>query len=104
MTSDIGTRSLGAEDRDEILCLYVDELDALLTKASREGAIQALERLQLNDPQAAEDLQDMRSIVRDWRMVRTTMIKRLVNTVITVFLIAVAGMIAHFGFEIGGPT
>ena len=48
--------------------LTPEELEAMLDRAAKKGAAEALRSLGLQDEDAAGDIRDMRSLIDAWRM------------------------------------
>ena len=47
-----------------------EELEAMLDRAAKKGATEALRSLGLQDESAANDIRDMRNLIDAWRMTK----------------------------------
>ena len=67
--------------------LSPDELEAMLDRAARRGACEALKEVGLHDDDARKDIQEMRSLLEAWRDTRrgvwSTIVKMSTVAVIT---------------------
>lgn len=91
-----------ASNDNNTLSLTENELKALLEKSAQEGARLALGALGLHDDDAGKDIEDLRSLIKSYRAVKSAVWKKLVDRVITLvtgaFLMWLA---AKFGFKFG---
>ena len=67
-----------------------EELEAMLDRAAKKGASEALRSLGLQDEDAANDLRDMRSLLDAWRMTK----KSIWSTTVKMGTVAVLSFIA----------
>ena len=67
-----------------------EELEAMLDRAAKKGASEALRSLGLHDEDAANDLRDMRSVLDAWRMTK----KSIWSTTVKMGTVAVLSFIA----------
>lgn len=67
-----------------------DELEAMLDRAARKGAKQALASIGLLDDSAQKDITEMRSLLEAWRDTR----KSIWNTVTKVITVSILTFIA----------
>lgn len=65
------------------------ELEAMLDRAAKRGAKEALESLGLSDPNAARDLSEMRDLISAWRTTRKEVWRTVIRMVTTGTLIFV---------------
>mgnify|MGYP006182263475 CR=1 FL=1 len=72
------------------LNLTSDELEAMLDRAARRGAKEALRSIGLLDDQAHKDITEMRSLIEAWRDTR----KAFWTTTVRVSTVAVLTLIA----------
>ena len=67
--------------------LTAEELEAMLDRAARRGACEALKEVGLHDDDARKDIQEMRSLLEAWRDTRrgvwSTIVKMSTVAVIT---------------------
>jgi|TARA_R110002124_G_scaffold275509_1_gene445972 hypothetical protein len=70
--------------------LTSDELEAMLDRAARRGAKEALRSIGLLDDQAHKDITEMRSLIEAWRDTR----KAFWTTTVRVSTVAVLTLIA----------
>ena len=66
----------------------------MVDEAAEAGALRALERLGLHDPQAAHDLRELRGVLDAWRDVKRTAGQTFVRLITTAFLGVMAGGLA----------
>ncbi len=67
-----------------------DELEAMLDRAARKGAKEALASIGLLDDSAQKDITEMRSLLEAWRDTR----KSIWNTIIKVVTVSLLAFIA----------
>jgi 2-iminoacetate synthase ThiH len=67
-----------------------EELEAMLDRAAKKGAAEALRSLGLHDEDAANDLRDMRNLLDAWRMTK----KSIWSTTVKMGTVAVISFIA----------
>lgn len=82
----------------EGIVLSSEQLDDLLTAAAEKGAKRALASVGLDDKHAAQDVQDLREVMKSWRAVKNTIlhsiligIGRLATLLVVAVLAAYAG-------------
>lgn len=67
--------------------ITAEELEAMLDRAARRGACEALKEVGLHDDDARKDIQEMRSLLEAWRDTRrgvwSTIVKMSTVAVIT---------------------
>lgn len=71
-----------------------DKLEALLERAAKRGAREALESIGLHDEQAVHDVRDLRTLLEAWRATKRTVWRK----VIEITTIAVLGAVAAQSF------
>jgi len=67
-----------------------DKLEALLERAAKRGAREALESIGLHDEQAVHDVRDLRTLLEAWRATKRTVWRKVVE----ITTIAVLGAVA----------
>lgn len=67
-----------------------EELEAMLDRAAKKGATEALRSLGLQDEDAAGDIRDMRGLLEAWRMTK----KSIWSTTVKMGTVAVLSFIA----------
>ena len=70
-----------------------EAVEAMLVRAAKMGANQALERVGLHDEQALKDVHDLRDLLDMWRQVRTGALRTL-GKIIMLGLLLVIGAVA----------
>lgn len=70
--------------------LTPEELEAMLDRAAKKGAAEALRSLGLQDDSAAGDIRDMRSLIDAWRMTK----KSIWSTTVKLGTVAILTFIA----------
>jgi hypothetical protein len=70
--------------------LTPEELEAMLDRAAKKGAAEALRSLGLHDEGAAGDIRDMRNLIDAWRMTK----KSIWSTTVKLGTVAVLTFIA----------
>lgn len=73
--------------------LTPEELEAMLDRAARRGAKEALTSIGLLDEDAYKDIMEMRSLLDAWRDTRKSIWATLVRTVTTAILVFIAGAV-----------
>ncbi len=77
----------------------MSEMDALLAEASELGATRALQRLGLADAGAAEDVKELRELLRAWRDAKSSAWKAAWGWVLrVVWALLLAGLAVKLGF------
>jgi len=84
-------------DNDTALCLPVRELEAMLARAARDGARQALQEIGLENGEAREDIRELRSLLGALRLARRTAWQTAIRVLTTVLL---AGLLAWAGVKL----
>ena len=56
-----------------------EQMEKMLESAAKRGAKQALHELGLDDDQAGNDVRDLRTLITDFRAVRTTVLRTVVS-------------------------
>ena len=56
-----------------------EQMEKMLEAAAKRGAKQALHELGLDDDQAGNDVRDLRTLITDFRAVRTTVLRTVVS-------------------------
>lgn len=69
------------------------ELQLMLQEAGKQGAREVLHCLGLSDEEAANDIRDIRSFIRAWRLGKNTIFKTTIKVVTTAVLFAAAAAI-----------
>lgn len=69
------------------------ELEAMLDRAAKRGATEALARLGLHDETAQRDLSDMRDLIGAWRTTRKEIGRTFIRMVTTGALIFLAAAV-----------
>ena len=69
-----------------------EAIEAMLVRAAKMGANQALERVGLHDEQALKDVHDLRDLLDMWRQVRTGALRTLGKMVMYAVLVVVAAL------------
>ena len=72
------------------ISLTPDELEAMLDRAARRGAKQALSAIGLHDTNAAKDINEMRDLLEAWRDTR----KGIWTTIVKITTVGVLTFIA----------
>ena len=70
-----------------------DELEAMLDRAARKGAKEALASIGLLDEDAYKDISEMRSLLDAWRDTRKSIWSTLIRTTTTAVLVFIAGAV-----------
>jgi len=72
------------------------ELEALLERAAKRGAREALESIGLHDDAAVRDVMELRSLLEAWRDAKTTAWKTVAQVCTTALLtVLAAGLYIH---------
>ncbi len=72
----------------------VATLEALIQRASEEGARRALKRIGLADPHAGDDIRELRTLLDAWRTARRTARETVIRWLVTLMLCALAAGLA----------
>lgn len=70
--------------------MTAEELDMLLEKASERGAESALRKIGLHDEQAGRDIQEVRSLLENWRDTKKTISQTIARIITTSILTVMA--------------
>jgi hypothetical protein len=70
-----------------------DELEAMLDRAARKGAKEALRSIGLLDDSAQKDIVEMRSLLEAWRDTRKSMWTTVIRITTTAVLVFIAGAV-----------
>ena len=73
--------------------LSPDELEAMLDRAARRGAKEALRSIGLLDDSAQKDIVEMRSLLEAWRDTRKSMWTTVIRITTTAVLVFIAGAV-----------
>lgn len=74
-------------------------LRAIAEEAGELGASRALERLGLDDPQAAKDMGDLRELLAAWRDAKRSAVKAVAEWVVRLLLaLVILGLAVKLGF------
>jgi len=74
------------------------EQQRLIESAAEEGAKRALEKVGLSDPDAGDDVKELRNLLDSWRGAKRTIGQTVVRIITTAALMALAvGIYAKFG-------
>lgn len=76
--------------------LTTEELAELLDRAAKRGAKAAFEELGFHDPQAVEDLTELRNLLSSWRETKRAMWSTVVKVTTTAVLAFIAGAVALY--------
>lgn len=79
---------------DEPVNLTREELNVLIAQAAKEGAKQALSEVGLNDPDAGQDVRELRNLIESWRSSKKIIGSTVLKMVTTGVLIFVAAAVA----------
>jgi len=71
-----------------------DVIEAMITRAAKQGAKEALESIGLHDENAGEDMKELRNLLDAWRSTKKTVWSQIVQAA----TIAVLGAIAAGAF------
>lgn len=86
------------ELKNKQLVLTETELEMLLTKASKQGATAALQEIGLDDDNAYIDIQNLRELLKSFRMAKRHAFKVFVRwLVIGIMTLITAGFISLMG-------
>ena len=72
----------------------VATLEALIARASEEGARRALRRIGLADAHAGADIHELRTLLEAWRAIRRTARETAIRWLVTMLLCALAAGLA----------
>jgi hypothetical protein len=70
-----------------------DELEAMLDRAARKGAKEALRSIGLLDDSAQKDITEMRSLLEAWRDTRKSIWTTVIRITTTAVLVFIAGAV-----------
>lgn len=73
--------------------LSPDELEAMLDRAARRGAKEALSSIGLLDENAHKDMTEMRSLLEAWRDTRRSIWSTAIRITTTAVLVFIAGAV-----------
>ena len=73
--------------------LSPDELEAMLDRAAKRGAKEALASIGLLDDNAHKDISDMRSLLEAWRETRKSVWGTVIKVTTTALLMFIAGAV-----------
>jgi|TARA_Y100000389_G_C16956560_1_gene269027 2-iminoacetate synthase ThiH len=73
--------------------LTIEELEAMLDRAAKRGATQALAAIGLHDDTAAKDIHEMRSLLDAWRDTRRSIWSTAIRISTASVLIFIAGAV-----------
>jgi hypothetical protein len=73
--------------------LTSDELEAMLDRAARRGAKEALRSIGLLDDDAHKDITEMRGLLEAWRDTRKSIWTTVIRIVTTAVLVFIAGAV-----------
>ena len=73
--------------------LSPDELEAMLDRAARRGAQEALRSIGLLDDMAHKDMTEMRSLLEAWRDTRKSIWTTVIRISTTAILVFIAGAV-----------
>ena len=77
-----------------------DDLEDLMTRASRKGARQALEEVGLHDEGAGDDIRELRSVLSGWRATKSTAWKTFVAWVTKIIVVIfLTGLCVKMGWN-----
>ena len=88
--------------KDDLSMVELDEikLTVLLNRAAEAGAVKALQKVGLSDPDANKDIHDLRNLLDDFRSAKKT----ISTTVVKTITVAIIGLIAAaIWFDFGNP-
>jgi hypothetical protein len=73
--------------------LTPDELEAMLDRAARRGAKEALRSIGLLDDDAHKDITEMRGLLEAWRDTRKSIWSTVIRIITTAVLVFIAGAV-----------
>ena len=73
--------------------ITAEELEAMLDRAARRGACEALKEVGLHDDDARKDIQEMRSLLEAWRDTRKSIWSTITKLVTVGVLTFIAGAV-----------
>lgn len=68
------------------ITLSATDLEAMLERAARRGAKEALNQVGLHDDNAGQDIRDLRQLLLSWRDIRTTATRTFVKWLVMALL------------------
>jgi hypothetical protein len=88
--------------RDGITTLTDDQLERMLDRAGKRGAVEALRAIGLEDETAGSDIREVRTLLTAWRETKRTIWQQVVKMVVTLLLAAMAAGLALLAWTQGG--
>lgn len=88
--------------QDGITTLTDAQLEAMLDRAAKRGAREALKEVGLGDEDAGADIREVRTLLTAWRATKATVWQQVVKMVVTLLLLAMAGGLALMTWAYGG--
>lgn len=88
-------------DKDGITTLTDAQLEAMLDRAAKRGAREALKEVGLGDEHAGTDIHEVRSLLVAWRATKAAIWTQVVKMVVTLLLAAMAGGLAFMAWAYG---
>lgn len=73
-----------------------DELEAMLDRAAKKGAMAALEEIGLHDEHAGRDLDELRGLLASWRDTKRAMWSTAVKVTTTGLLLFIAAAVGMY--------
>ena len=90
-------------ERRKMITLPQHELEAMLERAARQGARNALHEVGLDGDDAENDIRALRNLLDAWRDARATALQTIVKTLTTGLLLAlITGLFIKFKLFGGG--
>jgi hypothetical protein len=87
---------------DGITTLTDDQLERMLDRAGKRGAVEALRAIGLEDETAGADIREVRTLLTAWRETKRTIWQQVVKMVVTLLLAAMAAGLALLAWTQGG--
>lgn len=84
-------------EQEGLVVLKPDALEEMLERSAHRGAKRALESIGLHDDEAGADVRDLRTLIGDWRTVKTGMLRALGKLLLWVVIASVTA----FGIKTG---
>lgn len=86
--------------RPETITITKEDLERIVEEASEKAANAVLSKLGLGDPEAHEDIRDLRNLLDAYKQAKTTMWKAVIDWVAKLLLGAlIFGLAAKFGIN-----
>lgn len=82
---------------ESYVTLKPEELEKMLERAAHKGARRALETVGLQDNEALDDVREIRSFIRDWRVIRSGILRAFGRVLFWGILV----LVATFGVKTG---